>query len=136
VAAAIQSMRVSFEVGAPNEDGERATVKVVDVKFCDKLAAIKQLAEHLGLRKDAGTTHNTLILNWGSMFGEGVPEPPDTVAAKILALEAELGALPPPTDVPAPPDYLTTPREDTPTSPQGNHGGNGNGVPRNGVPYD
>lgn len=71
-----------------NEDGEEVKVRTVEVKFHDKMDALKQLAGHLGLLKDiVNITNNNVILDWAALLKASGPRPVnDPVEAKIKAL--------------------------------------------------
>lgn len=61
VAAAIASINVTYGE-QPDEDGAFTRVRHVDVKFHNKLDALKQLAVLLGLTRENNTTINNMVL--------------------------------------------------------------------------
>jgi phage terminase small subunit len=68
VAAAVKEFKVSYRVGVDGK-GQPAKVKVIEVKFHDKLEAMSQLGKHLGLLKDVVPTinNNLIVMNWDAL---------------------------------------------------------------------
>ena len=96
VAASIQSMKVSY--GVDQEGGELISVRNVEIKFWNKLEALKQLAQHLGLLKDAAQVNNqqtVQIINWDSLLqaGRGAQVPGALARREADPLEQQIRAL-------------------------------------------
>lgn len=90
VAASIQEFKVvTKEVKGP--DGEPLTVTTTEIKFWNKLDALKQLAQHLGLLKDV-TNNNVLIqaINWDALHAAKIDNPLDPIEDRIAAVERQL----------------------------------------------
>jgi hypothetical protein len=85
VEAAIKEIRIVTKTVIYNEAGtETTTVEVLSMKFWDKVSALRQLAEHLGLVRGL-TSINVLNIDWASLFRK--LSQPDPIEDKIAAIE-------------------------------------------------
>lgn len=79
VAAAVQSMSVSYSE-APDHQGMFRKVKTYNLRFYNKLEALKQVAQHLGLLKDVtnviNQTNNNISIDWAAMVARPQIEDP------------------------------------------------------------
>lgn len=94
VAVSIKKIRVTYRVGV-DSNGEPAKVKMTELEFWNKLDALKQLAQHLGLLKESHSTVNVLTLDWAGLMGRRLLPLPssDPVEARIAAAEQGLNLL-------------------------------------------
>jgi hypothetical protein len=104
VAAAIKDIKVSQKVGV-GLDGKPIRVKFLEYKVHDKLDALKQIAQHLGLLREQQTINNTVqVIDWGSLFSKG--NVTDAVQARIAELERASEEHPLPQEPSGIPDFL------------------------------
>jgi len=79
VAAAVQSMSVSY-TELPDQQGVFRKVKTYNLRFYNKLEALKQVAQHLGLLKDVtnviNQTNNNISIDWAAMVARPQTEDP------------------------------------------------------------
>lgn len=97
VTSAIKRLKVAYKTTM--SEGELAEVKIVDLEFHDKLVALKQLAQHLGLLKDGDHYHQHVHIDWQALFNRKPPEvikQEDIIDQKLTAIEKL--ALPAPED--------------------------------------
>lgn len=87
VAVSIKKFRVSQRVGI-DLSGQPTKIRVTEIEFWNKLDALKQLAQHLGLLKDVTTNVNILSLDWAALLGRkdrSAADQQDPLEAKIAA---------------------------------------------------
>lgn len=79
------------------EDGTEVETRTVKIRFWDKLEALRQLAQHLGLLKDIiqiGTLNqNQVVIDWNSLYERSTE--PDPVEERIRALEDQSQSITP-----------------------------------------
>lgn len=91
VAVSIKRLRATMKVGT-NKEGEQVRMKILEYVFHDKLDALKQLAQHLGLLKD-GVNVNVLTIDWGALVGRKAVPSSDPIEKKITEMKLKaLGA--------------------------------------------
>lgn len=105
VTSAIKRLKISHRVdhSAPDgEDGdEPQKVRIIDIEFHDKLGALKQLAQHLGLLKESDHYHQHVHIDWNGLFNRRPPEvikQQDFVEGKLAEMERLALPAPPPPD--------------------------------------
>lgn len=141
VAVCIREFRVQTKT-IESEDGSEPTVTITtaEVRFWDKLDALRQLGQHLGLLKETvnNTTNiNQLVISWdemykrqGSIGGPGagvvdhVQERLNSEQQKLVGIQLELSQV-----VTLPPVNSNGPNVNTGSNGNGNgvHGGGSNG---------
>lgn len=132
VAVCIKEFRTTTKVHTSEDGTETVTISTTEVKFWDKLDALRQLAQHLGLLKEVNnvTNINQMVISWDEMYKrqgtmgnyvDPVKERLDNEQQKLIGIKLE-------------PASVTTlpPVSDNAYGPSGGHGANGQGGASNG----
>ena len=83
VAVCIKDFKVSYRVGV-DMDGKPIKIRTVEVKFWDKLDALRQIAQHLGLLKDVLNVNTQInLIDWNGLLQLKAPHQ-DLIEQQII----------------------------------------------------